>query len=100
MARFGGVFDGPESGYPVMLHGQEAVVPTPQFDALKEVMSSVSKSSLAGAMPTAAASSGANESINMLKSLNGIMSDKFDQMITVMERSTEIQARLLNNSMV
>lgn len=100
MARFGGVFDGPESGYPVMLHGQEAVVPTPQFDALKEVMSSVSKSSLAGAMPTAVASSGANESINMWKSLNVIMSDKFDQMITVMERSTEIQARLLNNSMV
>jgi hypothetical protein len=99
-ARFGGVFDGPESGYPVMLHGQEAVVPSPQFEALKEVMSSVSKSSLAGAMPTAAAASGANDSTTMIKSLNGIMSDKFDQMITLMERSAEIQSRLLNNSMV
>jgi hypothetical protein len=100
MARFGGVFDGPESGYPVMLHGQEAVVPTPAFAEIKEIMNSVTKSSLAGAMPSASAAPNNNDSINMLKSLNGIMSDKFDQMITVMERSTEIQSRLLNNSMV
>ena len=26
-ARFGGMFDGPESGYPVMLHGKEMVLP-------------------------------------------------------------------------
>ena len=26
-AKYGGVFSGPESGYPVMLHGTEAVVP-------------------------------------------------------------------------
>jgi len=99
-ARFGGVFDGPESGYPVVLHGQESVVPTPQFEALKEASSSVSKSSLAGATPTAAAAPNNNDSINMLKSLNGIMSDKFDQMISAMERSADIQSRLLNNSMI
>jgi len=100
MARFGGAFDGPESGYPVMMHGPEIAIPKPEFEALKQTMNSVTKNSLSSVMPTAVASSGANESINMLKSLNSIMSDKFDQMITVMERSTEIQSRLLNNSMV
>jgi hypothetical protein len=99
-ARFGGMFDGPDSGYPVMLHGQEAVVPAPQFDEIKEVLNSVSKKSLSSEIPTTVSTSGANESLNILKSLNSIMSEKFDQMITQMERSTDIQSRLLNNSMV
>lgn len=100
MAKFGGMFDGPDSGYPVMLHGQEAVIPTPQFDAIKDMMSSVSKSSLAGAMPAAATGAGGVDSVSALKSLHGIMSDKFDQMINVMERSNDLQSRLLNNSMI
>ena len=99
-ARFGGMFDGPDSGYPVMLHGQEAVIPTPQFDAIKDMMSSVSKSSLAGAMPAAATGAGGVDPVSALKSLHGIMSDKFDQMINVMERSNDLQSRLLNNSMI
>jgi hypothetical protein len=98
-ARFGGAFDGPQSGYPVMLHGPEVVVPKPEFQALQETLGAVTKNSLASVMSTTAAS-GASDPIDMLKSLNGIMSDKFDQMITVMERSADIQSRLLNNSMV
>lgn len=99
-ARFGAEFDGPESGYPVMLHGPEVAIPRPEFDALKQTMSQVTKSSLAGAMPTAASASGNNDPTTILKSLHGIMSDKFDQMINIMERSTEVQTRLLHNSMV
>jgi hypothetical protein len=83
-----------------MLHGQEAVVPAPQFAEIKEIMNSVSKKSLSSEIPTTVSTSGANESLNILKSLNSIMSEKFDQMITQMERSTDIQSRLLNNSMV
>ena len=100
MARFGAEFDGPQSGYPVMMHGPEIAIPKPEFDALKQSMSEVSKSSLAGAMPAPISHSGGADSVAVLKSLHGIMTDKFDQMINVMERSTDIQARLLNNSMV
>ena len=99
-AEFGGSFDGPQSGYPVLLHGPEVVVPKPEFQALQETLASVTKNSLSSVMPTAEARAGGTDSITALKSLHGIMSDKFDQMITVMERSADIQARLLNNSMV
>jgi hypothetical protein len=65
-------------------------------------MNSVTKRSLAGAMPAAGsvAVAGGVDTVTALKSLHGIMSDKFDQMILVMERSAEIQTRLLNNSMI
>ena len=58
------------------------------------------KNSLSSVMPTDKERAGGTDSITALKSLHSIMSDKFDQMITVMERSADIQARLLNNSMV
>ena len=100
MARFGAEFNGPDSGYPVMLHGPEVAIPKPEFEALKQTMSQVSKSSLAGAMPAPIGQTGTGDSTTMLKSLNSMMEDKFNVMISVMERSTEIQSRLLNNSMV
>ena len=99
-ARFGGAFDGPESGYPVMMHGEEIAMPKAEFEAYKTALNSVTKSSIAGATSTTTMPTAVNESVNALKSLHSIMSDKFDQMINVMERSTEIQSRLLNNSMV
>jgi len=99
-ARFGGMFDGPESGYPVMLHGEEAVVPKPDFTELKQTMSEVSKSSLATAMPNPVTQNNVTDPVQSLKALHNIMSDKFDQMISVMEKSTDIQYRILNNSMV
>jgi hypothetical protein len=101
-ARFGAEFDGPDSGYPVMLHGPEVSIPKPEFEALKQTMNSVTKRSLAGAMPAAGsvAVAGGVDTVTALKSLHGIMSDKFDQMILVMERSADIQTRLLNNSMI
>ena len=100
-ARFGAEFDGPESGYPVMLHGPEIAIPKPEFEMLKQTMNSVTKNSLAGAMPApAVVQAGGIDPVTALKSLHTIMTDKFDQMITVMERSNDIQTRLLNNSMI
>ena len=99
-ARFGGVFDGPESGYPVILHGEEAVVPKPDFTQLKQTTSEVSKSSLSTVMPSPVAPNTLNDPVQALKSLHNIMSDKFDQMITIMERGNDLQYRILNNSMV
>jgi hypothetical protein len=100
MARFGAEFDGPQSGYPVMLHGPEIAIPKPEFEMLKQTMNSVTKNSLASAMPAPTARAGTNDAVTALKSLHGIMSDKFDQMINVMERSNDLQSRLLNNSMI
>jgi hypothetical protein len=100
-ARFGGAFDGPEAGYPVMLHGKETVIPTPKLDAIKNTAESVTKTSLGTQLSSVTpASNNNNESVAILESLYDIMTSKFDQMITQMERSTDIQSRLLNNSMV
>jgi LAS superfamily LD-carboxypeptidase LdcB len=100
-ARFGGSFDGPESGYPVMLHGPEVAIPEPNFRELKETAESVSKSSLSSVMPSpVSATNKNNDSTVILKNLHNLMTDKFDQMITIMERTNDIQYRILNNSMV
>jgi LAS superfamily LD-carboxypeptidase LdcB len=102
-ARFGGAFDGPEAGYPVMLHGKETVIPTPKLDAIKNTAESVTKTSLGTQLSSITPASNNinnNESVAILESLHDIMTSKFDQMITQMERSTDIQSRLLNNSLV
>jgi LAS superfamily LD-carboxypeptidase LdcB len=100
-ARFGAEFNGPESGYPVMLHGPEVAVPKPKFDAIKNTAESVTKTSLGtqlSSTPTNTVNN--NESVVILESLHDMMTSKFDQMLAQMERSTDIQSRLLNNSLV
>jgi LAS superfamily LD-carboxypeptidase LdcB len=99
-ARFGGAFDGPEAGYPVMLHGKETVIPTPKLDAIKNTADSVTKTSLGTQLSSVAPASNNNESVVILESLHDMMTSKFDQMLAQMERSTDIQSRLLNNSLV
>lgn len=102
-ARFGGAFDGPESGYPVMLHGPEVAIPEPKFKEIKETAESVSKSSLSSVLPDTTptnTNTNNNDSTIILKNLHNLMTDKFDQMINIMERTNDIQYRILNNSMV
>ena len=100
MARFGGVFSGPESGYPVMLHGdQETVVTKPQFD---EMANGVKKESVTTAMKNLGSdnSSPADSPSAILQELLGLMENKFDAMISQLSTGNDIQDKLLRNSMV
>ena len=99
MARFGGSFDGPDSGYPVMMHGSEVVIPKPQFDGMTN---GINKESMTTA--TQNINSTNNTSIEspsaILKELIDLMEDKFDSMIYQLSTGNDISDKLLRNSMV
>jgi hypothetical protein len=89
-ARTGGVFSGPSSGYPVMLHGREAVVPQANFkDIKKETLSS----------GTSSPAQGPDEVVGLLADMVETMSDKLDQVINKLGDSNDIQGKILNYSM-
>ena len=89
-ARTGGVFSGPSSGYPVMLHGREAVVPQANVkDIKKETLSAA----------TTSASPGSDEVVGLLADMVETMSDKLDQVINKLGDSNDIQGKILNYSM-
>jgi uncharacterized protein YcbK (DUF882 family) len=98
MARNGGLFSGPESGYPVMLHGREAVIPQQQLQAIKSVLDSVTKESLSNALPNVSAASSQNESIGILKDLYQVMSEKLDTIADKLSSGNDTREELLQYS--
>ena len=86
MARDGGLFDGPTSGYPVMLHGKEVIKPMPAADLAQ----SVDKQPLSS-LNSATASSNSDNTVDML----AMLSDKFDTMIDYLRKSHNTQADIL-----
>lgn len=100
MARFGGVFSGPASGYPVMLHGEEVAMPKPQFD---ELANSAKKESITTAFNEStnmSTSTSSESSSAILQELLDLMEDKFDAMISQLSTGNDISDKLLRNSMV
>lgn len=101
MARLGGVFKGPESGYPVMLHGQEVVVPNAQFEAMQNIISSVTKTGLGSEISNLSSSVSTNtDTVDALRDLYSVMADKLDTVIDKLSSGNDIQDKLLRNSMV
>jgi hypothetical protein len=94
MAKTGGVFDGPPGGYPVELHGREAVVPLPNFGDKVSVENdqSVSKSSLSNV--TEESSSG-NDFAMMMGDIFAMMENKLDDMIDKLNTSNNYSDKLV-----
>ena len=68
MARFGGVFNGPNSGYDVELHGREAIIPLPDPKSIISVTSeNVKKDPLAKVMKSPEPKSMVNINENVKK---------------------------------
>lgn len=102
MAKMGGVFDGPDSGYPVMLHGKEAVVPEQQLNAVKTLLENVTKDSLTAELPNipTSAVNPADADNRFLAELYDIIDDKFSTMISILSDSNAVQTELLKHSRV
>jgi len=101
MARSGGVFSGPESGYPVMLHGnQETVVTKPQFDEMANVVKKESVTTAINNLGSTTTSDSAETPSIILQELLVLMEDKFDEMISQLSTSNTISDKLLRNAMV
>ena len=98
-AMFGGLFNGPLSGYPVILHGRETVTPMPNPNSLvaSNETSNVQKDPLpttSSAAPTTNADSGA------LLELFKMLSDKMDTLSDHMASGNDTREELLKYSRV
>jgi len=100
MARFGGVFKGPDSGYPVMLHGEEAVIPKPQLEQMSNDVDKQSVTTAFSGTTNMVNSSSSDSSTAILKELTSLMEDKFNTMIDKLSDGNDISDKLLRNSMV
>jgi hypothetical protein len=101
MASSGGVFSGPESGYPVMLHGnKETVVTKPQFDEMANVVKKESVTTAINNLGSTTTSAPAETPSIILQELLVLMEDKFDEMISQLSTSNTISDKLLRNAMV
>ena len=100
MAKFGGSFDGPDSGYPVMMHGSEVVIPKPQFDAMLNGIQKDSVTTAFGGSTNMSTSNSSDSPSVILQELLDLMEDKFDTMISQLSAGNTISDKLLRNAMV
>ena len=104
LARDGGEFSGPNSGYPVLLHGKETVLNKIQGDKLKQKLEQVEKKPVESAMPGLSTTSSTNPNANtevvaMLKQFTDVMEYKMDNMIDVLNNGNDISGKILTYSM-
>lgn len=98
-ARFGGVFAGPNTGYPVTLHGREAVVPIPNPNNVLAAngAESVQKNDLSTVMQPQAAPTSPGDN-GLTTELFYMLAEKMDMMIDKLAASNDIQDELLRYS--
>jgi hypothetical protein len=92
----GGVFSGPKSGYPVELHGREAVVPLPNFDDTvsvnKQSGSTASQNSISSVMDN---NSSSNDFAMMMGDMFSMMENKLDNMIDKLDTGNNYSDKLV-----
>jgi hypothetical protein len=105
LAQDGGEFNGPKSGYPVMLHDKEIVLNKIQSDKLKQKLEQVEKKPVESAIPglsTTSSNTTSNsntEVVAMLKEFTNVMENKMDNMIGVLSDGNDISGKILTYSM-
>jgi len=95
--RFGGIFSGSSAGYPVMLHGNEMVIPMPDASSLDVSKTELSQSSISNSTNNI---SNNTDSTEVIYSMIDILSEKLDAMIDKLSTGNDISDKLLRNSMV
>jgi hypothetical protein len=91
VARNGGLFNGPSSGYPVMLHGKESVLPTQALDNL------VSKLPLPGTLFGNSNNSNMSNTDDLINALNGVQG-VLDTLAETFRRSLGVQEDILTHT--
>lgn len=98
-AKLGGMFSGPDSGYPVLLHGREIVIPMPDTTNIGAQLAQVTKTALDSTTP-----SPITPSINLdpfrdiamnQESMIETLISKLDEMIGKLSTSNDIQDKIL-----
>jgi len=96
-ARDGGIFDGPSTGYPVMLHGNEAVIPMPNLEEFtesvkKEALGAGKDADLDKVITKSESSSGDTGGMELLAEM---LTGKFEDMINQLESANDTLKNLL-----
>ena len=100
-ASEGGIFSGPESGYPVTLHGKEAVIPDFKIPDLIASLKEVSQKDLPAAAPAPMVTSNDNgDMMAILSDMVQMLSDKLDTVIDVLEDGNDTSGKILQYSQV
>ena len=98
----GGVFDGPKAGYPVELHGREAIVPMPNpGDKISMDKAQQDGSAKKGALSSVVAdttTSSKDNSSAILMDLYSMMESKFDDLIDKVSTTNNYTNKLLKYS--
>jgi hypothetical protein len=100
-ARDGGMFNGPNSGYDVTLHGKEMVIPTPDVSKMFDGKDKVDKqelSSVFNQQNTNNTQSSDTATADMIAKLMEMMEEKMDDMIDKLSDSHSTQEQLLKYS--
>jgi len=105
MAKTGGVFNGPPGGYPVELHGREAVVPLPNpGDKISidkgQQDGGATKSALSSVVADNNTTSSKDNSSAILMDLYSMMESKFDDLIDKVSTTNTYTNKLLKYSQV
>lgn len=95
-ARLGGSFAGPNSGYPVMLHGMETVVPTPNPNT---TLLKVEGDSAAEKITNALSGMNSDALQSIMEQLYQMMDDKLSAMVDKLSTSNDLQDKLLKVQM-
>lgn len=100
MAKTGGLFSGPTSGYQVELHGREAVVPLPNPGAMLSSSSGdVQKDPLSSVMAPSAPPQAGNDN-GVLMDLFQMIAEKMDKVGDYLNLGNDIQGEILKYSRV
>ena len=98
-ARFGGMFDGPESGYPVMLHGKEMVLPDFKSRDLLNATNEATKQPLPqNIVNTSTTTQTMSNASDLLSDIKDMLEEKFDDLIDAVESGNSTQTKILRNS--
>ena len=100
-AQSGGLLSGPTSGYPVLLHGKELVIPMPNTGNLSSVLDSISKtplSDVASSPSTGTNNTSLDQFVALQTDLMNMIANKLDQLDSRMAKSNDIQENILTYS--
>ena len=90
VARNGGMFKGPDTGYPVILHGDELITPMNKVQ-------NVTKTELSS-LPMMDSGIGSRPGSDTLIKVIALLTDKLDKMIDQLEDSVDIQDKILTEA--
>jgi len=100
MAELGGLFSGPSSGYPVMLHGKELVIPMPNIGDITSAIENVQKQDLTNTTNPVTENKTANidQFITIQTDLMNMIASKLDNLDSRLAKSNDIQENILTYS--